>query len=126
MFIIPGPTSHLFSHLIHQQTLHPRTSALTPGPTSHLISHLLHQQALHHPTSAQTTRYHLSPFFTSPSPASTSPTHLCTNLRPHAAPRQLLSRHGSTQAAPLIFFHNLLTIKLFTAITLHQNHKSHL
>ncbi|MDD3300989.1 MAG: hypothetical protein PHV91_09240, partial [Bacteroidales bacterium] len=30
-----GTTSHLFSHLLHQQTLHPRTSALTQhAPTS--------------------------------------------------------------------------------------------
>jgi hypothetical protein len=57
-----GPTSHLFSHLSHQQVLHTRTSALTTGTT-------------HAPR-----RPHLSSFFTSVSPASTSPTHLCTYL----------------------------------------------
>ncbi|MFA7181107.1 MAG: hypothetical protein WC077_08160, partial [Bacteroidales bacterium] len=64
-----GTTSHLFSHLLHQQALHLRTSALTQheptkprqkaplthaGTTSHLFSHLLHQQTLHPRTSALT------------------------------------------------------------------------
>ncbi len=56
----PDPTSHLFSHLFHQQAFHPRTSALSAGTTQ-----------------AQRKK-HLPPFFTSPSPASISPSHLCT------------------------------------------------
>ncbi len=94
--------------LPHQPTQEaPRLHA---GSTSHLFSHLPHQQALHLRTSAQTSyarRNHLPPFFTSHSSASTSPTHLCTNLlRP--------------QERPPTFFHISLTSKHFTYAPLHK------
>jgi hypothetical protein len=89
-----------------------------PRSTSHLFLHIPHQHALNPSTSAQTSgsiqlppRPQVSPFFTYPSLASTSHTHLCTNLRQHPAP---------TREAPLTFFHIYLTNMHLTQAPLHK------
>ncbi len=87
-FTSPSPASISPTHLCTYQQQHPGPTQEAPPTFFHISltsKHFTHAP-LHLPAAAP--RYHLSPFFTSPSPASTLPTHLCTNQQQHPGPNR--------------------------------------